>query len=125
MDPFGEPTVNEKKVRLYDVLGAAGVKAVYTYDFGDGWEHSMIVEKVMKSASGAAYPICTGGKRHCPEDSGGVYGYYDFLAAMGDPNHERHEDLLEWIGGRFDPEAFSVEQINAELANLQRPFARA
>ena len=75
----------------------------------------------MEPEPGIAYPVCTGGKLHCPpEDCGGVYGYYDFLEAIGDPDHERHEELLEWIGGHFDPEEFSVKEINAKLANLQR-----
>jgi len=118
---FGDPTINEKTVHLSDVLGSAGAEAIYTYDFGDGWEHSILVEKLMKSEPGTAYPVCTGGKCHCPpEDCGGVYGYYDFLEAIGDPDHEQHEEMLEWIGGHFDPTAFSVEEINAKLANLQR-----
>jgi hypothetical protein len=118
---FGNPTINEKTVHLSDVLGSTGDEGIYTYDFGDGWEHSIIVEKLMQSEPGTAYPVCTGGKLHCPpEDCGGVYGYHDFLEAIGDPDHERHEELLEWIGGHFDPKAFSVEEINAKLANLQR-----
>ncbi|MFB3814432.1 MAG: plasmid pRiA4b ORF-3 family protein [Terriglobales bacterium] len=126
MDVFGERVMNEKKARLCNVLGTAGAKALYTYDFGDGWEHSVVVEKAMKSEDGTAYPICTGGKRHCPpEDCGGIYGYYDFLDAIADPNHKQHGELLEWIGGRFDPDDFSVEKTNAELANLQRRFAKA
>src|SRR6478752_9782887 len=62
---FGDPTINEKTVHLSDVLGSAGAEAIYTYDFGDGWEHSILVEKLMKSEPGTAYPVCTGGKCHC------------------------------------------------------------
>ena len=79
----------------------------------------------MKSEPGTAYPVCTGGELHCPpEDCGGVYGYYNFLEAIGDPDHEQHEELLEWIGGHFDPKAFSVDKINAKLANLQRRLSK-
>ena len=37
---------------------------------------------------------------------GGVWGYVDFLEAIADPENEAHEDMLEWVGGKFDPEAF-------------------
>ncbi len=123
---FGDPLINEKTVHLHDVLGSIGAEAIYTYDFGDGWEHSIIVEKLMKSEPGTAYPVCTGGERHCPpEDCGGVYGYYEFLDAISDPDHEQHEELLEWIGGPFDPKAFSVDEINAKLATLQRSLLKS
>jgi hypothetical protein len=121
----GPPLMNDKKVRLYDVLGKAGAKALYTYDFGDGWEHRIVVEKVLQSEPRTAYPARTAGKGHCPpEDCGGMWGYYDFLEAIRDPAHERHEELLEWTGGSFDPDAFSVEQANKRLAGLQRRYAK-
>ena len=113
--------INERKVRLGDVLGKAGAKAQYTYDFGDSWEHSIVVEKVLAPEPGVAYPICTAGKLNCPpEDCGGLGGFYNFLEAVRDPAHEEHEELLEWIGGDFDPEAFSIDHVNRRLGSLQR-----
>jgi hypothetical protein len=38
---------NERTTRLFSVLGNVGAKAVYTYDFGDSWEHAIAVEKVL------------------------------------------------------------------------------
>ena|SRR5437016_2896140 len=72
-DPDAPRTLlNEKKVRLFDVLGKVGAKGVYTYDFGDGWEHSIFVEKILTPGPGVVYPICAAGKRRGPpEDSGG------------------------------------------------------
>lgn len=125
-DPDAPRTlINEKKVRLLDVLGKDGAKGVYTYDFGDGWEHSIVVEKVLASEPGVAYPVCVAGKR-CgpPEDSGGPFGYQNLLEALGDPKHEEHKTMPEWIGGDFDPEAFSVEDVNRRLAPLQRRVAK-
>ena len=127
---FGEPepddggmgleTSDERKARLSSVLGKAGAKAVYTYDFGDSWEHDIVVEKVQPADPGLVYPLCTAGKRRGPpEDCGGVPGYYNLLEAIRDPKHEEHEDMLEWIGGDFDPEAFSIEDVNRELAHLR------
>ena len=69
----------------------------------------------------ARYPRCVGGARACPpEDCGGPWGYADFLAAMADPKHEDHRDMKEWVGGKFDPEKFSVDAVNKELRQLAR-----
>jgi hypothetical protein len=117
----GTGRIDERKVRLSDVLGEAGAKAEYTYDFGDNWEHIIVVEKVLTPEPEVVYPVCTDGKRHGPpEDCGGLGGYHNFLEAIRDPAHEEHEEMLEWIGGGFDPEAFSVDHVNRRLAPLQR-----
>lgn len=117
-------TTNERSVRVFSVLGKVGAKAIYTYDFGDGWEHSLMVEKVLPPDPALAYPLCTGGKRHCPpEDCGGVWGYDNLLNAIRDPDHEDHEQMQEWLGEGLDPEAFSVEEVNQRLA--PRPHRKA
>jgi hypothetical protein len=75
---------------------------------------------VLTPEPGAVYPVCTDGKRHGPpEDCGGLGGYDNFLEAIADPEQEEHEEMLEWMGS-FDPEAFSVDHVNRELASLQR-----
>ena len=79
----------------------------YEYDFGDSWEHEIVVEKIVDPAPGERYPACVEGQRACPpEDCGGVWGYADLLEAIGNPQHESHDELQEWLGGSFDPEAF-------------------
>ena len=121
----GDDTINEKKVRLCDVLARTGAKADYTYDFGDGWEHSIMLEEILPSESASSYPICTDGKRHAPpEDCGGIGGYYNFLEAIHDPQNEQHDELLEWVGGSFDPEAFSIDDVNRRLAPVQRRLTK-
>ncbi len=119
---MGLPAVgNERTVRLFTVLGKVGAKAVYTYDFGDSWEHAIVVEKVLPPEPGLAYPVCVGGKLHGPpEDCGGIPGFYNLLEAIRDAAHDQHEEMLEWVSGDFDPEAFSVNDINPRLAPLQR-----
>jgi hypothetical protein len=118
--------VNERRVRLSSVLGHKGAKGVYTYDFGDSWAHSIVVEKVLPLDPGLVYPLCLDGKGHGPpEDCGGIYGYYNLLEAIGDPDHSEHEELLEWIGEGFDPDAFSVDDVNTRLAPLRRRRAKA
>ena len=89
---------------------------VYEYDFGGSWEHELVVEKVLVPESGVQYPVCLTGKRACPpEDVGGIWSYDDFLEAIGDPAHPEHEMYTDWIGGTFDPDAFSIEAVNQEL----------
>jgi hypothetical protein len=119
-------TASESAARLSRVLGKVGAKAVYTYDFGDTWEHEITVEKVLAPEPGRAYPVCIGGKRQGPpEDCGGVYGFYDLLESIGNPDHEQHAETMEWLDEDFDPEAFSVEDVNRRLANLHRRRSKA
>jgi hypothetical protein len=79
----------------------------YEYDFGDSWEHEILFEGVVKAESKVKYPLCLEGARACPpEDCGGIWGYPDFVETIQNPDNERHEELLDWVGGRFDPEEF-------------------
>jgi hypothetical protein len=69
--------------------------------------------------------FCVGGKlQGPPEDCGGIPGYYNLLEAIRDPAHEEHEDMLDWVGGEFNPEAFSVGEVNRRPAPLQRWWAK-
>jgi hypothetical protein len=95
-------------------------KFAYVYDMGDRWEHAIQVEKTVAAEPKAKYPRCIGGARACPpEDCGGVWGYEDFLEAIGNPKHKEHYKMLEWVGGEFDPEEFSVETVNGELRKMR------
>ena len=105
---------DEDKTRLDQVLRKPKDQTVYAYDFGDGWRHDVVVEKVLPAVSGSGpYPVLTGGRRACPpEDCGGVTGYYRLLGVLADPNHPEHEELLEWSGGEYDPEKFDAQEFN-------------
>ncbi|GAB4440911.1 MAG: hypothetical protein Kow0031_22850 [Anaerolineae bacterium] len=79
-----------------------------------------MVEKIFPPEKGVRYPRCIKGKRACPpEDVGGIWGYESFLEAIKDPNHPEHEDMLDWLGDDFDPEAFDLEGINDALQQFQ------
>lgn len=94
---------------LSDILPKTGnqQRFIYEYDFGDFWTHDILLEDCPQAESGNQYPCCLEGSRACPpEDVGGVRRYGDFLIAIQDPNHGQHEEMLEWIGSEFDPEAF-------------------
>ncbi len=111
-----EPCIDENGVRLCDVLNKPGATAQYTYDLGDDWEHSITVEQIVPAEPGLDYPRCVGGERHCPpEDCGGVGGFYDFLKAIRNPKHEEHEEKLDWVGGSFDPDSFSIDAVNKRM----------
>lgn len=80
-----------------------------------------VVDKRLSREPGRGYPACLAGERHGPpEDCGGLPGFYNLLEAISDPAHEQHEELRDWLGGEFDPEAFSVDEVNRQLARLQR-----
>jgi len=111
---------DETKVRLNQIASRAGIRFGYMYDFGDGWEHDILVEEILTPQRGVKYPICLAGKRACPpEDVGGVWGYEEFLEAIKNPKHEEHEDYLEWVGGEFDPDEFDVEQTNGVMQDYR------
>jgi Plasmid pRiA4b ORF-3-like protein len=96
----GSRTASERTARLFNALGSAGIKAVYTYDFGDSWEHRIVVEKRLAQEPGHAYPACLAGERHAPpEDCGGIPGLYNLLEAIRDPKHEEHEELRTGSAG--------------------------
>ena len=92
----------------------------YEYDFGDQWMHQLIVEERFPPEQGVKYPICVAGQRACPpEDCGGPWGYSDFVEAISNPDHRGHEEMLEWVGGEFDPERFDLESVNKKLRRMR------
>lgn len=88
----------------------------YEYDFGDGWEHEILFEGHPPVDPKQKYPLCVEGERACPpEDCGGVWGYVDLLAAIRNPNHDEHEDMLEWIAPRFNSEKFDANKATKSM----------
>ncbi len=120
---FGEPhpdygfeMKDEAPVKLNQVVSGVKTRFTYEYDFGDSWEHTILVEKILPLEANKRYPVCLTGRRACPpEDCGGIWGYAHLLEAIQDPDHPEHEDLLEWLEDDFDPEAFDLDEINREL----------
>jgi hypothetical protein len=118
---YGEPDgetdlIDERKVRVRDLLKRRSDALMYEYDFGDGWEHVVIVEKILPFTTRTRLPQCIKAKGACPpEDVGGVHGYRRFLAALKNPKHREHRTYSEWIGGHFDEHAYNIQQVNAQL----------
>ncbi|HEX3841766.1 MAG TPA: plasmid pRiA4b ORF-3 family protein [Acidimicrobiales bacterium] len=114
-----EDAIDEDSVTLSELV-EAGSRFQYEYDFGDGWDHEVVVETVEEVPQVLKQAICLDGERACPpEDSGGVGGYAEFLRAIGDPDHPEHRDSLAWVGGTFDPEAFGLAAANAALQRVR------
>jgi hypothetical protein len=115
-----EPVRDERRQTLSQIATREKRKFFYEYDFGDGWGHEIVVEKILSPEPGIKCPACIKGKRACPpEDVGGLWGYETFLEAIEDPHHEEHESYLEWVGGDFDPEACDLDEINQALARAK------
>jgi hypothetical protein len=121
-DEYGEPNPDmdgmrdESRVRLDRVATVAEARFTYEYDFGDGWNHEIRVEKILPPMPGVSLPVCLAGRRACPpEDSGGVWGYQEKLEVMANPGHPEYKEIRRWLGRSFDPEAFSCDNVNRRL----------
>jgi putative DNA-invertase from lambdoid prophage Rac len=112
---------DEQTVKLSKVIPGEKFKFSYLYDFGDSWEHEILVEKVLEVDPTFDYPNCITGKRACPpEDCGGIWGYQNFLEVIQDPDHPEHEEMLEWVGGFFDPEDPELDDVNPRLKMIPK-----
>jgi hypothetical protein len=114
-DMYERKVIDERQVRLCDVVPRVGTQFLYLYDFGDSWHHDLLLEAIIMPDSTLQYPRCVAGERQTPpEDVGGIPGYQDYLEAIADPEHEEHENMLGWRGP-FDLEAFSADEVNSRL----------
>ncbi len=113
-------------VTLGDVQRKGIRNFIYIYDFGDSWEHVCAMKGTAPRVEGQHYPACIAGARACPpEDCGGTWRYADLLTAFADPEDPGHAYAVEWLGDKFDPEAFSAEAVNAQFAAQARRLAPA
>lgn len=116
-EDWGEPPPDERRTHL-DAIADEGSSFRYTYDFGDGWEHRVVVEKVLPPTADTAIPACIDGRRACPpEDCGGTWGYRELLEILADPTHPEHGERREWLGRPFGPEAFDPAEFEDNLRN--------
>lgn len=127
---FGDGPLDARKATLLRVLNDVGGKTIrYLYDFGDGWEHTIKVEKVFPDVPGLNQPFLLEAIGRCPpEDIGGPSGYMAFIEAIADPNHTRYAEFAELYGADFDPQAVDVKQLEAAvgaIAERSRTKARS
>jgi hypothetical protein len=125
-DEFGEPdpelgSIDERQVSLGELIGSVGDRLRYTYDFGDDWEHEIVVEDLLDADPAVHYPILLAATGVCPpEDCGGPWGYTELKEILADPTHDQHQQMLNWLGlddgSAFDPSRIDADEIEAELA---------
>lgn len=108
------------RTTLARVAPEAGDRLLYTYDYGDNWEHELVVEQILPPDPKLSNPFCLDGARAGPpEDCGGPWGYDNFLEAISDPGHPEHAEMLEWAGGEFNPEQWDRGMVNRELRGVR------
>lgn len=111
--------IDSKKMTLEQLYSEGITSFIYEYDMGDGWRHEITVTGTVES-KGKEEAACIAGARACPpEDCGGPPGYEDFLEVIANPYHEDHEEMLEWIGGTWDPEAFDLATVNRKVKRVR------
>ncbi len=115
--------LDERRTTLSRLLLEPGDRIRYTYDFGDAWEHEIMLEKELDADPEQLYPTCVTGKGACPpEDCGSVWGYARLREVLADPCDEEHASMLEWLelerGSDFDAAAFEIDAVNDLLGHL-------
>jgi len=116
-DPFeGEPeTLPGWEIPISDFFRELGKVAEYEYDFGDGWQHEVLFEGMLLKEKNKKYPKCIGGERACPpEDCGGVGGYYRLLEIFADSSNEEYEEMVSWLGKKYDADDFDAGKVKFE-----------
>ena len=115
-DRYDDGTEDETFVKISDLIAAPGDRLKYQYDFGDCWNHIIELKSIETAKPGAKYPVCLAGERACPpEDCGGPWGYADMLDILAGQDSDQKQEYEEWLGAKFDPEAFNIEKINRRI----------
>lgn len=108
------------RTTLLNVIDDVGAMTLgYLYDFSNGWDHKIKIERIFKGVPGLALPFlldATG--RRPPEDIGGPAGYGELLEAMADPGHPRHDEFTDHCDAGLDLDAFEIRHIEDALAAI-------
>jgi hypothetical protein len=122
-DPDRPHVKNGATTQLATILASGVTEFGYVYDFGDNWEHRIIVEQTDKAETGAKYPRFLGGERRCPpKDCGGPPGYFDFIENIARKNSKKVKEALDWYGGPYDPGDIDEEQIKITLGRIANAY---
>jgi hypothetical protein len=122
-DPDRPHVKNGATTQLATILVSGMTEFGYVYDFGDNWEHRIVVEGISTAETGAKYPRFLGGERRCPpEDCGGPPGYFDFIENIARKQSKRAKEALQWYGGPYDSDDIDVDQINISLGRIASSY---
>lgn len=120
-DLGGERLRSDRNVKLGKALESGVEEFLYIYDFGDNWEHWIIVEQTFAPEPEVEYPVLVDGARRAPpEDIGGPPGFAEFLEVIADESHPDHAELQSWHAEPFDPDDMQLEKVEAMLLRIQR-----
>jgi len=118
-DMYDSGMMDETRANLTDLVTRPKDRFVYTYDYGDNWEHIIELVEIKEPQSGIKYPVCLAGERACPpEDCGGPWNYPDFVKTMQGKNTKQRREFIEWLGYEFDPAEFDIEEVNKVLRGI-------
>jgi len=121
---MGESVLPGWKQKIASWFTMNNSEAEYVYDFGDDWEHTIVLEKILPAEENVRYPICIKGERACPpEDCGSIPGYEDLCEVMKNKDGEEYQEMFEWLGGEYDPDHFCVEDVRFD--DPKKRFKRA
>lgn len=81
-DDWGEPTRDERRT-LLDAIADEGTSFRYMYDFGDGWDHRVVVEKIHRRLPAR---LC---RRSASLPARGLQRSRGLPGAAGDPRRPR------------------------------------
>ncbi|MEN9063103.1 plasmid pRiA4b ORF-3 family protein [Ponticoccus litoralis] len=116
---WGHKVYHAKNMRLETLVGRGVAEFEYTYDFGDNWQHRVVIEHVEVADPDVDYPLYLGGERTAPpEDVGGPPGFVDFVEAMGNSRHPAHKDMIRWYGRPFNPRDFGETTVAATVRDI-------
>lgn len=107
------------EIKIAEYFTEPGNEALYEYDFGDSWEHELLLEGILLKEKRVRYPRCIAGERACPpEDCGGVPGYHRLMKILGNPKHGEYQETVNWLKGHaksyhpYRPDEFEPEKVH-------------
>lgn len=119
-DFYELPFINSRRTKLGDIVREERSLFLYEYDFGDGWEHQLMVEDILEREADKLYPVCIAGQNACPpEDCGGPHGYAEMLEIIRNPAHQEYHNTKTWLGKGFNPGRFNMESVNRRLLSMR------
>jgi hypothetical protein len=120
---YSPPVKDGVTTSLASVLSDGLTDFGYLYDFGDNWEHRIVVESTKSPVGSASSPLFLGGERRCPpEGCGGPPGYFDFMENIANKRTKRAKDALDWYGGPYDGDDIDEKKINAAFRRIAKSF---
>jgi hypothetical protein len=118
-EDHGRRVLHARSARLAALIAKGVQRFDYIYDFGDGWEHGLVIEAVGDADPALLYPrFVDGARRGPPEDVGGPPGYERFLEIVTAPQHPEYREAIAWRGGAFDPEDMGLAMLRHRLAGV-------